>query len=170
MPYRHGLDNYHSPFYNYNEGRVNTISSENQLLNSQITKTLDENQICSSKVQNQHYDINTLSNVVEDKQRAWVSLNNDLDKQIEEANKYLSSQKQAFISLESFKVNSHVDIVNNQTNEIKKEQTMEDRNKSLFNKINDLENDMQEQIKNWKNKYADVKEQNEIIIAGINKN
>jgi len=41
-------------------------------------------------------------------------LNNDLDRQIEEANKYLSSQKEAFVALENFKVESHIDIVNKQ--------------------------------------------------------
>jgi hypothetical protein len=43
-------------------------------------------------------------------------LNNDLDKQIEESNKYLSSQKQAFIALENFKVDSHIEIFNKYAN------------------------------------------------------
>jgi len=48
---------------------------------------VNETQIVESKVQNQHQDINNLTYNVEDKQRAWISLNNDLDRQIEEANK-----------------------------------------------------------------------------------
>lgn len=52
--------------------------------------------------------------------------------------------------MESFKINSHIEIVNNQASEIKNQQTLEDRNKALFIKINELESDMQEQIKNWK--------------------
>jgi hypothetical protein len=52
--------------------------------------------------------------------------------------------------LESFKINSHIELVTNQANDIKNEQTLEDRNKALFIKINELESDMQEQIKNWK--------------------
>jgi len=98
----------------------------------------------------QHQDINSLTCNVEDKQRAWISLNNDLDRQIEEANNYLSSQRQAFVTLESFKINSHIELVTNQANDIKNQQTLEDRNKALFIKINELESDMQEQIKNWK--------------------
>lgn len=47
---------------------------------------------------------------------------------------------------------------------------MEDRNKALFIKINELESDMQEQIKNWKIKYANIKESNQNDLADLNKN
>jgi len=123
-----------------------------------------------SKVQNQNLDIDNLSHNVENKQNAWISLNNDLDRQIEEANKYLSSQKQAFVALENFKIDSHIDIVNKQAVYINEEQTLEDRNKALFVKINELESDMQEQIKNWKIKYANIKESNQNDLAYLNKN
>jgi len=47
---------------------------------------------------------------------------------------------------------------------------LEDRNKALFVKINELECDMQEQIKNWKIKYANIKESNQNDLADLNKN
>jgi hypothetical protein len=72
--------------------------------------------------------------------------------------------------LESFKINSHIELVTNQANDIKNEQTLEDRNKALFIKINELESDMQEQIKSWKLKYASIKESNQNEIADLNKN
>jgi len=55
-----------------------------------------------------------LSHNVENKQSTWISLNNDLDRQIDECNKYLASQKEAFISLENYKVDSHLEIINKQ--------------------------------------------------------
>jgi len=47
---------------------------------------------------------------------------------------------------------------------------LEDRNKALFIKINELESDMQEQIKSWKVKYANIKETNQNDLADMNKN
>jgi hypothetical protein len=103
------------------------------------------------------------------KQIAWSSLNADLDRHIEEANNYLASQKQAFVALESYKISSHVDLIHNYTKEIKSEQALDSQNKDLFNKINVLENDMQDQIVSWKHKHANIKEHNENEISDLNK-
>lgn len=97
-------------------------------------------------------------------------MNNDLDKQIEEANKYLSSQKEAFVVLENVKVDSHIDIVKKQASYVEDEQRLEDRNEALFVKINKLECDMQDQIKNWKIKYENIKEFNLNDLTDLNKN
>jgi hypothetical protein len=90
------------------------IESESYHINNKISQTMQSTQIVASKVQRQTLDIDSLSYNVDNKQNAWLSLNNDLDKQIEEANKYLSSQKEAFVALENFKVESHIDNVNKQ--------------------------------------------------------
>jgi len=72
--------------------------------------------------------------------------------------------------LENVKVDSHIDIVNKQASYVEEEQTLEDRNKALFVKINELESDMQGQIKNWKIKYAHINESNRNDLADLNKN
>jgi len=92
-----------------------------------------------------------------------------LDRHIEEANSYLQAQKQAFVALESYKINSHVDVVNDYSNEIIKEQSMQSKNKELFKKVNILENDVQQEIVSWKNKYADINKNNEYEIAELHK-
>jgi ABC-type polar amino acid transport system ATPase subunit len=81
----------------------------------------------------------------------------------------LLPQTQAFIALESHKISSHVDLVHNYTKEIKNEQAFDSQNKDLFNKINVLENDMQDQIVSWKHKHANIKEQNENEISDLTK-
>jgi len=95
-----------------NDSQYNLNDNENYHLNYKINQTIQDTEIVASKVQNQNLDIDNLSHNVENKQNTWISLNNDLDKQIEESNKYLSSQKQAFVALENFKVDSHIEIFN----------------------------------------------------------
>jgi len=81
----------------------------------------------------------------------------------------LQAQKHAFVALESYKINSHVEVVNDYSNEIIKEQSRQNKNKELFKKVNILENDIQGEIVSWKNKYTDINKNNEYEIAELHK-
>jgi len=59
----------------------------NDEINTKISQTVQHTQAVASKVHAQNLDIDSLSYNVENKQNEWISLNNDLDRQIDEANK-----------------------------------------------------------------------------------
>jgi len=171
--YKYNMDNIElDRFSKLHDNRLRHLEFETEQVSHQINITIKEKEQSDHQIKLLENETMKLNKIIDNKNRSFSELNDRLGMQFNEYQHNIHDKDNIFHQLEQYKTNAHLQLTSMQCDLNKKEFEQLEHNDYLHNKINDVEIDMQKEIKEWKMISAAYNEkgENELAVTHLNNN